>query len=253
MAEGDSGFSQQDPSDAGTEPNSQLFVIQQLIAKISTLKIVKVLSVSVTAPGRGTVDVQPMVDQVDGENNATPHGTIYGIPYCSWQYGKNAVLADPAVDDMGIMVCADRDISGVKSAKAIAPPGSSRQYDAADGVYMGGLLGTDAPEQYVKFADDGMEIADKNANKLVSGPAGWRFIGAVVFEQTVNFEAVITAQQNLQLAGDLKSGSGGRYAGDLHTSGTVTGDAAVMCATVSLTGHHHTAQGAFAATTPAQA
>ncbi|CAN7373225.1 hypothetical protein LJR220_003327 [Bradyrhizobium sp. LjRoot220] len=240
MADGDSGFSQQDPADSATPYNAQTFVIRQLIAQISTLKIVKVLTVNTDAPGRGTVDVQPMVNQLDGENNATPHGTIFGIPYRSFQFGKNAVLADPVAGDMGVMACADRDISAVKSAKDIAPPGSGRQYDMADGVYLGGLLGDEEPEQYVKFTEDGMELADKNTNKLVSGPTGWEFTGPVKFNQL----AVMAG--GMQLSGNIVNVGGGAYTGNFITSGTI------QSGTISLTGHHHTAQGAFAPTTASQ-
>src|SRR3954452_9159058 len=98
------GFGQQDPSDSVGEFNPLIFIVQQQLAKISTVKVVVVKAVDTAAK---TVDVQSMVNQLDGDNQSTPHGTILGIPYVVWQFGKNAVLADPAAGDIGIMVCAD--------------------------------------------------------------------------------------------------------------------------------------------------
>lgn len=239
MAEGD-GFSQQDPSDYATPYNRDTFVMGQLIAKISTMKMVKVLAVNPTSTGRGTVDVQPMVNQTDGQENVTPHGKLYGIPYRSWKYGKNAILADPAVGDKGVMVCADRDISAVKASKDIGPPGSSRQYDAADGVYIGGMLGDEDPEQYVKFTDSGVELHDKNGNSLVTSVTGWEFTGPM------KFNGLVQMAGGMQLAGNIVNIGGARYSGNIDTSGNI------ISGTIDLKLHHHTAQGAFAATTVSQ-
>jgi len=233
----DTGFGQQDPSDSAGEYNLLTFIIRQQLALISTVKIVKVKAVDTAAK---TVDVQPLVNQLDGENNATSHGVIFGAPYIIWQYGKNAVLADPVVDDIGIMLCADRDISSVKATKAAAPPGSLRQMDAADGIYLGGLLNGD-PEQWVKFTNTGMELHDKNGNSLVSSSTGWEFTGPV------KFNGLASLAGGMQLSGSIVNIGGGRYTGNIDTSGNI------ISGTINLTTHHHTAQGATAPTTAAQA
>lgn len=245
----DTGFGQQDPADMAGKYNGLSFIIAQALSKISTMKIVQVKAVDTAAK---TVNVQPMVNQLDGQNNATPHGTIFGIPYAVWQYGTNAVLADPAVDDIGLMIVSDRDISAVKATKAIAPPGSNRQMNVADGVYLGGILNGD-PEQWVKFTDAGMEWHDKNGNVLTSSSAGWEFTGPVKFNQAATFMGTIDVTSTailrggMQLSGSIVNIGGGRYSGNIDTSGNI------ISGTISLTGHHHTAQGATAATTVAQA
>ena len=156
------------------------------------------------------------------------------------RYGINAVLADPAEGDIGVLLCADRDISTVKETKEAGPPGSLRQYDMSDGIYLGGVLNEEEPEQYVKFTETGMELADKNGNGLVSSPAGWTFTGNVIM------------QQNLLLGGQVLGENGGLYAGDIHIGGTMTADTEVQSSSIGLKAHHHTAQGAFAVTTAAQ-
>ena len=66
----------------------------------------------------GFVDVHPMVAQVDGKGQPTPHGVIYGLPYIRVQGGSNAVILDPQVGDIGLAVFCAQDISKVKATKA---------------------------------------------------------------------------------------------------------------------------------------
>lgn len=201
----DTGFGQQYPNDSSNPFNVDQFAIERALALISTAKTVKVKAVNTT---KKTVDVQPLVKMIDGTGNTSAHGTVSGIPYWIFQMGKSAVLADPAVGDIGIMICCDRDISAVKSTKDVAPPGSLRQLDIADGIYFGGILNGD-PEQWVKFTDNGMELHDKNGNALVSSSSGWTFTGVVTFNN------------NAQFGGQLLGGAGGELAVDLKTTGDV--------------------------------
>ena len=234
------GYGQQGPSDNSSEYNALMFTINQRLARVRTMTIVKVIAVENdggVAPV-GFVDVQPIVKQLDGASNATPHGTIFNVPYTRIQGGKNAVIIDPAVDDIGWMAVADRDISAVKSTKAEAQPGSLRKFDLADGVYMGGIL-NGVPEQYVRFFGTGIELADKNNNKLTSGPTGWTFVGTVIINQ------------NLQLGGAIQAVNGAStYAGNLRVSGTLTGDTDVVAAGKSIKAHTHPVTSAPGTTGP---
>ena len=168
-----SGFAgRQNPTSDTSQFNMLYFLMEQYAGLLRTCTIVQVKKCS-NAGGLspvGTVDVQPLVNMVDGQFQAAEHDTIFGLPYFRLQGGKNAVVCDPCKDDIGIMVVADRDISGVKKAKKMAPPGSLRQFDLADGIYIGGIL-NGTPEQYVRFVQDeegnaiGIEIVDINGNK----------------------------------------------------------------------------------------
>lgn len=139
--------------------NNLQFVIHQALAKIQTATIVKV--VSCTNDGGvspvGTVDVQILVNQISGQSVATPHVTMYSLPYLRMQGGANAVILDPEPGDIGIAVFASRDITNVKNTKAQANPGSFRTHDFADGMYLGGLL-NGMPSQYVQFSTAGVSI-----------------------------------------------------------------------------------------------
>lgn len=162
-------FGSKRANDSTSEFNAMQFIVLQTLAAYSHAMPVKV--VAVTNNGElspvGLVDVQPMVNQLDGQGNAVRHGTINQIPYMRMQGGANAVILDPKVGDIGIAVFADRDISAVKANKDIANPGSMRWFDMADGMYIGGILNA-APEQYVQFSSAGIKLFSPTAIKLES-------------------------------------------------------------------------------------
>ena len=159
---GSFGYGQQDPNDSAGSFNLWSFVARQMIARISTMKLVKVVAVHVDSPDgvgpAGTVDVLPLVSQIDGQGNAVPHGVVYGIPFLRLGAGGCAVVIDPKVDDLGMVVVADRDISSVKKTRDVSTPGSRRTYDLADGVYVGEVL-AQVPTCYVAFTRIGGERA----------------------------------------------------------------------------------------------
>lgn len=170
---GDFGYGQLDPNDTATEMSAVAFIVRQMMAQMSTIKLVQVKSVNSNGPTAkaGTVDVLPLVNQVDGNNNSTVHGTVYGLPWARVQGGKNAVICDPIVDDIGYVVISDRDISNVKSSSKQSNPGSFRRFDIADGIYVGGCLNV-APDQYLIFTTTGVRLVDKNGNSITMASTG---------------------------------------------------------------------------------
>jgi GpV Apex motif len=148
----------QQPTSAATEYQALEFFVRQKLLKIQTATIVQVVGVAALGLGSvgGTVDVLPLVNQVDGAGNAVPHVTLYARPYLRMQGGVNAVILDPVVGDFGLMVFCARDISSVIKSKQASPPGSGRIFDYADGIYVGGVgLLNGVPENYVQFAAGG--------------------------------------------------------------------------------------------------
>ena len=147
------------PSSPWGEYNNILFAIQAVLLEMQTATLVRV--VSCTNSGGvspvGLVDVLPLVNQIDGLGNATPHTTVHNIPYFRIQGGVNAVIIDPAPGDLGICVFASRDISKIKSTKAPANPGSFRQFSHSDGLYIGGVL-NGTPVQFIEFSTAGVTI-----------------------------------------------------------------------------------------------
>lgn len=129
------------------------------MSRMATATLVEVMGVTNeggVAPV-GFVDIRPMINQVDGDGNAEPHATIFGCPYVRIQGGTNAVIIDPVIGDIGLAVFSSRDTSSVVASRAQANPGSKRQFDWADAVYVGGLL-NGVPAQYLQFSDEGISI-----------------------------------------------------------------------------------------------
>lgn len=169
-SQGEQGFGQMDPSNTSSQFNAIEFLIQQTLGRTRTMIIVQVKKVKNAEGGEATddveavgfVDVQPMVNMLDGNGNSTPHGIVNNMPYTRIQGGKNAVIMTPKVGDIGWAAIADRDISAVKKSKEVSNPGSLREFNLADGVYLGGIL-NGVPENFVQFtSDDKIKVKAKS-------------------------------------------------------------------------------------------
>lgn len=159
MATGNGFTGFQSPGSASSEFNAIAFLVQAMMNGMATATLVQVKAVTNSGGVSpvGFVDIQPMVNLVDGIGTAVPHGTIYKCPYNRLQGGANAIIIDPEVGDIGVAVFADRDISSATANKAPSNPGSSRRFDMADGLYLGGFLNA-APTQYVQFSTAGITL-----------------------------------------------------------------------------------------------
>lgn len=136
----------------------QEWVIGRLIRQIHTADLVKVLAVYPTPGTVGFVDVQPLVQQQATNGVVIDQAPIYRLPYLRLQGGKSALIMDPVVDDLGVAVFAERDITTAIATKAEGPAPTNRAYDAGDGLYLGGFLNGD-PTQWLRFfPTDGAEL-----------------------------------------------------------------------------------------------
>lgn len=247
-AQGWSGYQQ--PGTAADPFNAIAFIVQGMLARLATATLVKVMGVT-NAGGVspvGFVDILPLVNQVDGDNNAIPHVTIYRCPYFRIQGGANAVIIDPQVGDLGIAVFADRDISSATANKAQANPGSGRMFDMADGLYIGGVL-NGAPTQFVQFNAGGITISSPNAvtidapsvtvNAATAQVNATTSMGITTPELTITgatlFDGPISQVPGTQGAtaatfdGPLQvtnevTGGGKHLSTHIHTGGTIAGD-----------------------------
>ena len=116
-------------SDASSHENALNFALSSLLSRVSIVVPVKIMAVKGGGVGpAGTVDVQPMIKMVDGVGkNPTSHGKVSGIPWIRGQGSGNVIINDPVVGDVGLMVCAHRDISSFKAnGGSESVPGSRR-------------------------------------------------------------------------------------------------------------------------------
>lgn len=164
----DDGYrGQADPTTGANHFNAVSFLFAQLMNKNWTLTLGLVKAVSGGGAGASppTVDVQPMVNELNGDGTTTEHGVIYGLPVLRLQGGSGAVIVDPLAGDVGVLAFASRDISSVVKNRAPSNPGSLRTFDPADGMYVGGLLGA-APTRYIQIAEDRVSIVLSGSVKV---------------------------------------------------------------------------------------
>lgn len=207
-------------SDAHSDYEVTCFICRQIMAEKRTMIPVKVLAVTAggISAGGGAVQVQPLVNQVDGSlGGSVPHGAVNNIPYYRIQGGDGAIVVDPAVGDIGYMVVADRDISGVKATKGAANPNSHRRGSFSDGVYVGGILNA-APAQYLVFSSNGLTLADRNGNSIAMTSAGITITDANGNVLTFGSAAVaLTGNKPLRASGQVTAFFGGGASVGLST------------------------------------
>jgi hypothetical protein len=149
----DGGYGQQTPYDDANDFTRIRFLVSQMLAKVRTNVLVQVISCtndgSVAPVGR--VVVQPLVNQVDGNNVAVPHGPVYSLLYFRYGGANGQVMIDPAQGDIGWAAICDRDITSVKNTGQQSNPGSYRKFDLCDGIYSGICLGPASPMR-IRFA-----------------------------------------------------------------------------------------------------
>jgi hypothetical protein len=231
---GSFGYGQQKPQDYADWSNVIEFIVRQRVAQINTVKVVQVIAVHPGAGSpmiAGTVDVLPLVNQIDGNGYAVQHRTVFGIPYFQLTAGPWAIIAEPAVNDLGLMLCADRDSSSVIRSGKQTTPASRRKFSMSDGFYLGGFLNQTSPQASFQLNGDGtLKVVDKQGNQLVSSSNGWALTGNVNITGALAVSGTVTGSGAINATGkitgsDFSDGTVTSY--KAHTHGGVTTGAAV--------------------------
>lgn len=211
---------------------AQSFFFQRMMMGVATAKLVTVISCTNTGADAaiGTVNVQPLVNQMDGYNNAEPHGTIYSLPYFRYTGGVSAVILDPVAGDIGVIVCCDRDTSSALRTGQTANPGSRRTFDLADGLYIGAFL-SQVPTQFVRFSAAGIQVKDISGSTITMAGGGIALVpenGIVAVTGSITTTGGVTATGNVLASGAVQAGVGTAdlvgLQGHVH-SGITTGGA----------------------------
>lgn len=160
------GFAE--PADMASDFTAMKFMIDQAINQTWTAHPVKVVGVTGGAGAlavAGTVDILPLVNQIDGAGTPTPHGTIFGVQYLRAQGGLMGVILDPAIGDIGWAVFASHDISSVVKNKGQANPGSRRRFSPSDALYLGGLLNS-LVTTFIQFMSGNINITTPSGKTI---------------------------------------------------------------------------------------
>lgn len=189
------------------------FLVQQAISKISTNTLVKVVSFTPNPGGgllAGLVTVQPLVNQVDPQGNATPRGEISGVPYFRLQAGNSAIILDPVAGDIGFAGFCDRDISSVKANSGQANPGSLRRFDMSDGIYFGGIGSLNGTAtQFIQFLPNaaGINITTPGTLNINAGTVN-------IESSTANITSNTNITGNASITGTMSNN--GQNVGSTH-------------------------------------
>lgn len=209
------------PQDTATDSNSQQFLMHQFLMGKSFITLAIVTSVSESGE---VVSVKPMVEGFTGGGDLIPNSVIHGVPVWRLQRGASAVIMPPIEGDIGLIAICDRDITAVKKTKQSALPGSNRTHSYSDAIYLGGVLNAE-PSQYVKFANDGIDIV----SPLVVN------VNGDIISINAESRAEINAPEIL-LNGQVGQGEGS-YGGTAHFKNKVTSDVDFQAGDISLVGH----------------
>jgi len=203
-----------DPADFLDNLNALSYIINNIVRKVNTTEIVKVVAVNTA---NNTIDVIPIVKNVNIENKPIEESIIYGIRYFQWQYGTNALISEPVVGDIGFIVICKKDISQAENG-IIA---SYREYCLADGIYIGGICGMNAiPTQYIKFDANGISITSPTALDITAPVVNvTASTSATITSPAINLGG--TGGKKVALDGDQVK-SGNTVVGTIVASSTTT-------------------------------
>lgn len=163
----------QPPSSNTSDAEAFAFNFHRLLSGKFFVELVKVTAIHGEAPNL-TVDILPLLTQVDPTGAMIETSVIYGAPVFRLQRGASAVIMDPSPGDIGLALICDGDTTVVRANREPSVPGGRRRHSRSDAVYLGGVLNA-APTEYVKFTGSGIEVKSPgtvNINGLSILPDG---------------------------------------------------------------------------------
>lgn len=136
--------------------------VESILSAINTGELVKVTAVEdVGLSPVGFVSVKFLTMRTNADNDNIELGEVHNVPYFRLQGGKNAVIIDPKVGDIGFCGFCSRDISIVKRIRDMAAQNVRRSSDVSDAVYFGGWS-SEVPEQYIWFDENNIRVKAKS-------------------------------------------------------------------------------------------
>lgn len=160
-----------------------------------------------------TVDIRPVLSDVDGLGQAQKPDVIYGVPVPRNQSGDSVIINDPNVGDRAHFSVFDRDHSSAQASDwKSGNPGSFRRSTLSDAVFHA-VFPREAQEvkQYVRMDENGVDIRQRDGHTIAMTKDGVNINGAV-FDKN----------GNITTPGNMTAGKGTADQVDLqgHAHGT---------------------------------
>ena len=203
------------------------------IQKINTVFLAKIISVSTKGTeGTKTVTAQPLICQVDANGNALPSPKLVEIPHYRVQAGTGALVVNPHVGDIGVFVCAKRDISKIKNGVTDPQtPASFRSFDLADSIMIA-TIHTETASTYIYIDPDNGTIEIKAPTSLTVNTAT-ATINASGSTSINSPETTINGHVTIKGGLSVSGGEGAQVDGSISASGDITSG------NISLQSHVH--------------
>ena len=203
------------------------------IQKINTVFLAKILSVSTAGVGgTKTVTAQPLICQIDANGNALPSPKLVEIPHYRVQAGTGAFVVNPHVGDIGVFVCAKRDISKIKNGVSDPQtPASFRSFDLADSIMIA-TIHTETASTYVYIDPDNGTIEIKAPESLIINTES-ATINASGSTSINSPETTINGHVTIKGGLSVSGGEGAQVDGSISASGDITSG------NISLQSHVH--------------
>ena len=235
---------------ANTPANAIMFMIEQSIwSTVNTAEVVSIdgADQAGTDGAAGYASATPLVNPLDGFNNALPTATIPKMPFLRPQAGKAAIVMDPQPGDKAVAVFMKRDSSGVASGKGDpVQPASFRTFDQADGYLINGFLG-EAPEIWLHLnpVTGDISLSTKAANIDVSCRESGDILvktgsGNVTIQAGNGGEGTITLDGQVVVTRTIKVQNKNKEAASQFTGGFNNTGGRVTSNAVTLETHNHT-------------
>lgn len=203
------------------------------IQKINTVFLAKIISVSTEGTeGTKTVTAQPLICQIDANGNALPSPKLVEIPHYRVQAGAGAFVVNPHVGDIGVFVCAKRDISNIKNGVTDPQtPASFRSFDLADSIMIA-TIHTETASTYIYIDPDSGTIEIKAPTSLTVNTAT-ATINASGSTSINSPETTISGHVTIKGGLSVSGGEGAQVDGSISASGDITSG------NISLQSHVH--------------
>ena len=194
---------------SSTAYNANNQQIQKDLQKINTVFLARITAVNGGGTGGSkTVSATPLICQIDANGNKLNSPVLVEVPYYRVQAGTGALILDPVVGDIGVFVCAKRDISNIKNGVSDPQvPASFRSFDLADSIMIA-TIHTGVASTYIHISPDGQTIEINAPTSLTVNTATATITAS---KTTINGDVEING--NLDVKGGMNS------TGDLNCGG----------------------------------